>query len=599
VLALLLAWNQKNRPPLSEAQVEKCVRSVARREVQKLMRDNVPVKDTGQKESRRSQADILIEIAQNAELFHDDEREPFAAVEIAGHREVWPVRSRYFKRWLAGQFFEREGKAANSDAMNQALGVIEALAVFQGDCHPLHLRVAEHQGGFWYDLADAAWRVVRITPAGWQVVDRPPILFRRHQNTAAQVFPERGGDLRHLLLLTNVKNPDDQILLLVYAVTMLVPGIPKPVLDVFGEKGSGKTTLMRMLRALIDPAVEPLLVLRGDERELAIQLAHNYAPFFDNLSGLSSWQSDMLCRAATGAGFTTRMLYTDDEEKIFRFKRAVGVNGIHLLTGGTDLQDRFLTIELDRIDRGDRAEERQILEEFEQMRPRLFGTMLDALSKAMRIKPRLELSELPRMADFAAWGAAVAEALGIGAGRFLAAYWRNIGQVNERILQSHPVAAAVVALLNETPEWQGTPAQLLEALEQVAATEKINTRSKTWPKSANALTRRLKEVASNLADAGIEVEHLRLHGGVRAVRVAKVSSPSSPGDPESREAAPGLYFRGDDNGDDSGDDIEAAGKISSPVSSPAKPSNGAAWDDGDDNDDNFILLSGERGFRRR
>lgn len=95
-------------------------------------------------------------------------------------------------------------------------------------------------------------------------------------------------------------------------------------------------------------------MLRGDERELAIQLAHNYAPFFDNISGLSQWQSDALCRAATGAGFTTRALYTDEEEKIFRIKRAVAMSGIHLVAGGTDLQDRFLSIELERIDKSDR-----------------------------------------------------------------------------------------------------------------------------------------------------------------------------------------------------------------------------------------------------
>lgn len=35
VLALLLTWNQRNQPPLPESQVEKCVRSVARREARK------------------------------------------------------------------------------------------------------------------------------------------------------------------------------------------------------------------------------------------------------------------------------------------------------------------------------------------------------------------------------------------------------------------------------------------------------------------------------------------------------------------------------------------------------------------------------------
>jgi GNAT superfamily N-acetyltransferase len=212
----------------------------------------------------------------------------------------------------------------------------------------------------------------------------------------------------------------------------------------------------------------------------------------------------------------------------------------------------------------------------------------------MRIKPRLEISELPRMADFAAWGAAVAEALGIGADRFLAAYWRNIGQVNERILQSHPVAAAVVALLSETAEWQGTPAQLLEALEQVAEREKINVRAKTWPKSANALTRRLKEVASNLADADIEFEHLRVgHERTRTLKLAKISSAPS--------SSSGTRFHAASGADGNADDIEVGATISSAIPSAIpsalKARRDAGFDDpegnADDADDNSTLLLGE------
>jgi len=81
-----------------------------------------------------------------------------------------------------------------------------------------------------------------------------------------QVFPESGGKLSDFLSLTNIEDPDEQILLLVYLVTALVPEIPKPILDIFGEKGSGKSTLMHMVRTLIDPAVEPLLILRSNKR---------------------------------------------------------------------------------------------------------------------------------------------------------------------------------------------------------------------------------------------------------------------------------------------------------------------------------------------
>ncbi|NLG84180.1 MAG: hypothetical protein GX493_06155 [Firmicutes bacterium] len=526
------------------------------------------------KEERKSQADLLVELAlaSGAEFFCDETGDTFAAIPVHGHREIWPIRggdkpSRHFRRWLIRLFFEAtDGKTPNSEAISQAFSVLEAWAAFRGSPRRLHLRVAEEAGVFWYDLADPSWRAVRITPEGWEVVERPPIHFRRFANTAPQVTPEREGDLRDLLRFVNISagDPrkmeitDDELLLLVYCVAALVPGIPQPILDVYGEKGAGKSMAMRFIRALIDPAVEPLLVLRGDERELALLLAHNYFPVFDNLSRLSEWESDMLCRAATGGGLSVRQLYSDDEERIFSFCRPVGLTGVHLLTGGTDLMDRYLSIKLERIAKRSRKKETALREEFERLRPRLFGAMLDALSKAMVIYPGLEFEELPRMADWATWGAAISEALGFGAKRFMAAYWKNIGAMNDRLLSSHPVAAAAIALLEDpklAPEgkWKSTPGELLKKLDEIAAKERIDTKAKSWPKSANSLSRRLHELRSNLEDAGIHLEIGREDGGKRERYVSledvKISSQSS----QSSQTASNQKNLRDDLRDDIGD----------------------------------------------
>ena len=60
--------------------------------------------------------------------------------------------------------------------------------------------------------------------------------------------------------------------------------------------------------------------------------------------------------------------------------------------------------------------------------------------------------------------------------------------------------------MQETDEWQGTPSQLLSALEQKAASLRLNTAARTWPKAANAVTRRMNEIRANLEQAGIEVD---------------------------------------------------------------------------------------------
>jgi hypothetical protein len=482
-------------------------RQTIRRAVKLSMPEDVEGgEDTGEKEERKSQADILIKLAEAATLFHDDLQEPFSLVEVNGHTEVWPVRSRFFRRWLIGQFYKMTSKAPNGDAISQAMGVIEAKACFDGPEHKLSLRVAEHNGAFWYDLADAGWRAVKITPEGWQVVDSPPVLFRRYKNTAPQVEPRRAkNSLLRLLDFANLRNEEEQILLLVYVVTCLVPGIPHVIPPFHGEKGAAKSTVLRVLRRVVDPAYRELLTIPKEQSEFALMLSHNYMPAFDNLDGLQPWQSDMLCCAATGGGISKRELYTDEDEIILSFLRCPTLNGINLVATRPDFLDRSLLFELTRINPAGRREEAEFWEAFEEARPAIVGGMFDALAGAMRVYPKVKLTGLPRMADFCRWGYAAAEATGTGGEIFLRAYLENIGKANEEAITGSPVATAIVALMRGLPYWEGTAGGLLEALEKVAETEKINTRAKSWPKAANSLSRRLLQVKSNLMDAGIEM----------------------------------------------------------------------------------------------
>ncbi|HXX96159.1 MAG TPA: hypothetical protein VEL11_03460 [Candidatus Bathyarchaeia archaeon] len=43
-------------------------------------------------------------------------------------------------------------------------------------------------------------------------------------------------------------------------------------------------------------------------------------------------------------------LYSDDEDKIYKFRRCVGFNGINLTATKSDLLDRGLIIKVERID---------------------------------------------------------------------------------------------------------------------------------------------------------------------------------------------------------------------------------------------------------
>jgi len=76
--------------------------------------DEAIAKESGDMGNRGpTQADILIGLAQTAELFHTPDGSGFADVEINGHRETWPIRSKGFRRWLARSFFEATESSAN------------------------------------------------------------------------------------------------------------------------------------------------------------------------------------------------------------------------------------------------------------------------------------------------------------------------------------------------------------------------------------------------------------------------------------------------------------------------------------------------------
>jgi hypothetical protein len=342
-------------------------------------------------------------VLRRAELFHDEYGEPWAIVPVGTHRETLRMQDKSFRRWLSHAFYSVEGKSPNAEALAQAILTLEGKAVHEGPKRPLAWRVTQHGETLLYDLADEEWRVVAITPDGWTITHQPG-LFRRGGNTAPQVEPQAGGQVAEVLPFVPPMNSAHRLLVQVHLVTCLVPHIDHPIPVIAGDHGAAKSTLSCLLRCLIDPAHEALLSLPNDQNELALLLARNYMPVFDNLDGLRPWQSDMLCKACTGAGISKRKLYTDEEEVILKFWRCVVLNGIYPGATKSDILDRVLPLHLTRLTKAQYRTKQDFWTGFEAARPRILGAMFDVLAQAMRLYSTVRLSALPRMAISARGG---------------------------------------------------------------------------------------------------------------------------------------------------------------------------------------------------
>lgn len=455
--------------------------------------------------ARPSQAQRLLRLveASPAVLFTDQFGEPQAAIHGDG-REVLRLGSKTFKWWLVRLLYDSEGKPPNADALRDALGVMAARARFDGPTHILHVRVAEHGGIYWYDLGDGP--AVRIDANGWQVVERPPILFRRLSHQRPQATPERGGRLDNLLPFVNLRSDADRLLFLTALVAAFAPGFPHPVQASHGSQGSAKTSLSRIMKELVDPSAVHTLTAPDNLREFVQLAAHHWLLPLDNLSSLPDWLSDALSRACSGDGFSKRELYTDDDDVIYSFQRIIIVNGINLTIGKPDLLDRSIIIGMEAIGDRERREEEELWAAFTEAKPRILGAVFDILAAALREYPSVKLTARPRMADFARWGCAIARALGLNDSDFLAAYAKNVARQHEEAIAACPVAQTIVAFSADWQEWQGTPSELLGELEAVAQALHISIRAKSWPKSPAWLSKRIRQVQMNLSAQGITAE---------------------------------------------------------------------------------------------
>ena len=481
-----------------------------------------------------------------------------------------PIDSPFFEGWVRRIDGE---KNLSDEQLKNLKGILKGRA-FSPDCQifPLHTRVAEtwetenhgeltfvaevsgwKERVWYYDLGNG--RAERITSEGPEICENPPILFRRFSHQKPQVEPEfrpeidLDQDLLELLnfinlpeIKTNSGISDQEALILVWFVAAFIPGFPHPILAIHGPQGSAKSTMLRVIKELLDPsAIQTLSLTTPDD--LVIQANSHWFIPLDNLSHITGEMSDALSRTCTGDGISRRKLYTDSDEIVLSFQRVIGLNGITLVTAAADLLDRSILLILDRV-RGDRRQtEKDLWRKFEEIKPYILGSVFNVLSEVLEILKDWDWKEkqgwknddlpkdLSRMADFHKFGSVIAKVIGVSK-EFERGYRAAIRQQNDEAIDANQVAQVVILFMKDKTFWQGSPTECLNDLKNEAEKLGIDTKSKYWPKDSSALSRRLEKAKTNLEAIGIRME--RSKKGERLITLTKI--PLKSGEEPNKEA---------------------------------------------------------------
>ena len=299
----------------------------------------------------------------------------------------------------------------------------------------------------------------------------------------------------------------------------LRPFGPYPILVLYGQQGTGKSTVARIIRRVVDPQAALLMAQPRHARELCASAVNGWLLAYDQVGALPQWLSDGLCMLATGGALVSPASFSSGEHSAIHVQRPVLLSGIEEFVRRSDLADRAIFLNLPPLDPSVRGCEDDFWESFHHDYPRILGALLDAVAGGLQELPSVRLTRLPRMADFAKFAEAVGRKLGWPAGSALADYNDNRRDASMTTLDESPLAAFLLDLgpdyLND---WSGTPSELLTELTLLAGKQAESPR---WPKSPDRLSIELRQIAPQLGIHGILADFYRTNRG-RVVSLKRI-----------------------------------------------------------------------------
>lgn len=452
-------------------------------------------------------AEYLLDLFLTTEplLFHDGDNVSYAQIQIGGETRNVLVESEEFSKYLRQISFLNSRYAPSKHILQTCVDQIAAMAALEGPRYDLHIRYANSENSVWIDLngTDA----VEVTPGSWNLTKPAHPLFKTFKHQHPLPEPAQNGNPWDIFNFINIPAPGDQLLLMSYLISLMIEDVVSPVLVLHGPEGSGKTTAMHIIKQLIDPDVSGVHNQSPKSvRDFNIQCAHHHLLFLDNLSKITNEVSNAICVATYGGAASERKLYHNNEIVYMTFKSRIGLNGLNAVAENPDLLDRSILFELKRL-----APEKNLglidfEKEFEDAKPKIFGGLLNLLSRVLELRNEIEIERLPRLGDFAKVGAAVAEIIGFKKEEFLNEYERIIRFQRAFVMDVNSLAESVLILLEERGDVTTTPTALYTNLRKIAEDKRLSTYRGDFPQASNRLWPELVKIRRILDEYGIRID---------------------------------------------------------------------------------------------
>jgi hypothetical protein len=178
--------------------------------------------------------------------------------------------------------------------------------------------------------------------------------------------------------------------------------VSRPILALFGQPGSGKSTLFRRLYALLYGRNKALGAVSTPE-DFDFATATDPLVVLDNVDTWEKWLPDRLALAAASSALTRRKLYTNGEVVTLQRQAFLGITAHNPKFGREDVVDRLVLLMFERLPKF--KPETDILDRISHQRNAIWGAILQDIQKILAT-PLPNADDVPqfRVEDFARAG---------------------------------------------------------------------------------------------------------------------------------------------------------------------------------------------------
>lgn len=455
---------------------------------------------SGEENEKQNQASVLVSFALSKTIvFHDSNSNTYSQDKRSN--EIKKLESKGFKAWLSAEYYAVTRASVRDQSLREAVGTLCGIARHEGECHDVHIRIAQYENAYYIDLGEKKLnRAICIKAGEWEVITNPPVKFIRPESMRPLPEPAGSGDISKLWSLINIPE-ESRVLIVTWLIECFRPDTPFPILELVGEQGSAKSTTQHFLRQLIDPNACDLRGAPKTIDDIFVSAGVNWLVSYENVSHLPSQVQDALCVLSTGGGHAKRTLYSDMDETVISVKRPIVINGISVAITSQDLIDRTISIETPIIRK--RTEITNIQKEFKENYGVIFSYLLTIFSKSLARLDDVDLKQTnsTRLIEFVRLGVAVSEVMGFSKDTFLNQFQESREEAIARTIDASPVASAVINY-HDNRKKKAISLPIKELFREIISYD-LTLGCNNWPKTPKGFADALRRAAPALRYYGI------------------------------------------------------------------------------------------------